>query len=498
VTARVRYCVGAVGHSRPAEYALRSLLEIIVPPDCLVLGTGAGERHDDEVLVTYQTALEDFDSGVRIFASGFFDNCYGSIDAMPKRPVVRIDNIPALYRDARGSAGAFYNSQDCAPGARIDCHVDVVAGTFFMLSRYEETIVQAVDVFDRFAAESSVAYQEGFLQEPVVSQYAEQLLKMLRIAGFTGERRRWWETAPWAIALTHDVDKIHRFPMSVLDIGRYVLGRVPTGTPKLGALLRDYVQTTTNRKTDEYDCLREMAAWEASTGVSASYYFLGDSRGRHGADYSIDEKRIVADVQAVAAMGHEIGFHAGMGAFDDARRFHGELSRVRMVGTRIAGGRQHYLRWKTPLTWRLWEHEGLAYDTTLGYSKAGGFRCGTCHPFRPYDIENDREMSLWEWPLMFMDATYRMSWSGGMAVLQHLSQQCSQHGGVLVLLWHSANWSELYASPIRHHLQKLIVDAVARGAVVDSIASLMELMDSAAERPGATETQGRLTGGTPS
>ena len=42
----------------------------------------------------------------------------------------------------------------------------------------------------------------------------------------------------------------------------------------------------------------------------------------------------------------------------------------------------------------------------LGYSKAAGFRCGTCLPFHPYDIENDREMSILEWPLMFMDATY--------------------------------------------------------------------------------------------
>lgn len=476
--AKVRYSVGDVEHARAAEYALRSLLEMVISPDCLVPATAANEQRDDEVLVTYGIAPECIDSGVHVFESGFFDDHYGTIEAMPQRPVVRIENIPALYRDDQGPAGRFYSVQGGAQGAWVDCHVDVVAGAFFMLSRYEETVVRSVDRFARFPAESSIAHQEGFLQEPVVNQYAEQLLKMLRIAGFGGKPRSWWGGARWAIALTHDIDKLHRFPMSVLDVARYVAGKVPACTPGWRDVLRDYVQTTAHRKTDEYDCLQEMAAWEVSAGVSASYYFLGDSSGWHGADYSMDEPRVVTDVQAVAAMGHEIGFHAGMGAYEDARQFHSELSRVRSVGIPVAGGRQHYLRWTTPLTWRLWEQEGLAYDATLGYSKIAGFRCGTCLPFHPYDIENDREMSLWEWPLMFMDATYRLSWNEGTKVLGRLAHECSRYGGVLVLLWHSANWSDIYARSVRDLFQRLILESVAHGVAAASIGELTRLVDS--------------------
>jgi hypothetical protein len=29
------------------------------------------------------------------------------------------------------------------------------------------------------------------------------------------------------------------------------------------------------------------------------------------------------------------------------------------------GGRQHFLRWETPTTARLWDDNGLDYDTTL-------------------------------------------------------------------------------------------------------------------------------------
>lgn len=481
--ARVRYCVANVGHPRAAQYALRTLLEMVVSPDCIVPGNGADSPHDDEVLVTYGMAREGVDSGVSVFESGFFDGHYGTVDAMPEHPVIRIENIPAMYRDDRGSAGRFYSVQDGLQGARVDCHVDVVAGAFLLLSLYEETVVRAVDMFDRFPAESSLAYQEGFLQEPVVNEYAEQLLKMLRVAGFTGKQRRLWGTAPWAIALTHDVDQLHRFPrgrLPALAIARSLLGKAPVGAPRLRGLLVDYVSTATHRKTDEYDCLEEMATWERSVGVHASYYFLGDNGiGRRAADYVIDAAGAMTKMKTIASLGHEIGFHAGFWAHDDMQRFHRELSRVRSAGLPIVGGRQHYLRWQTPATWRLWEAEGLAYDATLGYSKVAGFRCGTCLPFHPYDIEKDREMSILEWPLMFMDATYLSSWSEGTKVLDRVSEECQRYGGVLVLLWHNRNWSSLYAPAVREYFQGSLSRWMAQGVAVNSVSGLTQLTETA-------------------
>jgi hypothetical protein len=504
---KVRYCVSSVEQHRAAQYALRTLLEMVVSPDCLVLGAGAGERHDDEVLVTYGKGPEVVDGAVRVFVSSFFGDRYGKIDAMPERPVVRIENIPALYRDDQGPRDRFYTVQGSAQGARVDCHVDVVAGAFFMLSRYEETVVQAADAFGRFPAESSIAYEEGFLQEPVVNQYAEQLLEMLRVAGFTGERRRWWGVAPWAIALSHDVDQLHRVRAKP-PAGAFVRSLIGRGSATDRMVVRDYVETVTRRKADEFDCLEEMATWEQSVGISAAYYFLGDRTGWHAADYSVDALGAVAKMKSIASMGHEIGFHAGFSAYDDMKRFHGELSKVRSAGLPVVGGRQHYLRWKTPFTWRLWEAEGLAYDSTLGYSKVAGFRCGTCLPFRPYDIESDREIGIWEWPLMFMDATYLSSWCEGTKVLDRVSEECQRYGGVLVLLWHNRNWSRLYAPAIREHFQHVLERHVSEGVSVSSISGLTRLTDvvsaSQAKIAGERTTQSSVSstasehfGGTP-
>ncbi len=477
--AKVRYCVDGVGRVRATQYALRTLLEMIVSADCLVAGAEMAEQRDDEVLVTYGSEPAGVECGVHIFASGFFGDYYGTIDAMPEHPVVRIESIAALYHDDRGPRERFYSVQDHGQGVRVDCHVDIVAGAFFMLSRYEETVVHSVDAFGRFPAESSITYGEGFLQEPIVNQYAEQLLNMLRAAGFTGERRRWWGTAPWTIALTHDIDRLHRFPhgrFPALAVARSITGRSVSGAPSLRPLLIDYAATTTRRKRDEYDCLDDMAIWESSVGIHSSYYFLGDSTsGRLSADYAVDATGFMTKMKSIADLGHEVGFHAGFHACDNVERFHRELSRVRSSGLPVAGGRQHYLRWQTPATWRLWEGEGLAYDATLGYSKAAGFRCGTCLPYHPYDIEDDREMSILEWPLMFMDATYLSDWPGGMEVLARLSQECQRYGGVLVLLWHNSGWSNLYAPAVRECFGELLTQSVTHGVVVDSVDGLTRI-----------------------
>jgi len=458
-----------------AEYGLRSLLETIIRPEDLVCGRSSDG--DGDVVIAYGVAGTEARCDVKIYASDFFGDAYLTPATMPSRPVARREGIPALYTlTAADSSDRFFVASAAGGSVSVDCPVDVVAGAFFLLSRYEEIVNPSADRFGRFPAGAGVAFQEGFLQEPVVNAYAEKILEMLRCAGFAGPRRTWWEGAPWAVALTHDVDQLYRFPAGrppVLAIARRLTGRADSDAPPVAGLVRDYAQTLLRRKTDEYDCLSDMAAWEASIGVRASYYLLSDRHGRLGADYDVDSPMVKEIVAGLSGLGHEIGFHAGIAAGSDVHEFHHELQQLQSLNVPVQGGRQHYLRWQTPQTWRLWEGEGLVYDATLGYSAQAGFRCGTCLPFHPYDVEHDRVMSLWEWPLMFMDATYCSHWPEGEEALETLTGACRRFGGSLVLLWHNRNWSSLYAPSVRNSLQRYVQTAQAGGAAVDSVAGLL-------------------------
>ena len=86
------------------------------------------------------------------------------------------------------------------------------------------------------------------------------------------------------------------------------------------------------------------------------------------------------------------GFHPSFSTYRDAARTHEELTRLLRVAEAegvqqdAVGRPQHFLRWANPDTWRNWDAAGLSYDCTLGYSEAVGFRTGTCHPYRVFDL----------------------------------------------------------------------------------------------------------------
>ena len=57
---------------------------------------------------------------------------------------------------------------------------DPFGATFYMLTRYEEYLPHIKDKFGRFEAKESLAYKHGFLNKPVVDQWA-QILKLALI-----------------------------------------------------------------------------------------------------------------------------------------------------------------------------------------------------------------------------------------------------------------------------------------------------------------------------
>lgn len=78
-------------------------------------------------------------------------------------------------------------------------------------------------------------------------------------------------------------------------------------------------------------------------------------------------------IDELARRGHEIGFRPSYQASFDAEVWQQEFARFRAAtnGIPIAGGRQHFLRFRAPDTWRLWEQAGLAYDSTVSYADYG-------------------------------------------------------------------------------------------------------------------------------
>ena len=126
--------------------------------------------------------------------------------------------------------------------------------------------------------------------------------------------------------------------------------------------------------------------------------------------------------------------------------------------TRVSGHRYHYLRLDPHRNLRPLAELGLAYDTTLGFPDATGFRAGIAHPFRPWDLERDQPLDLVEIPLAAMDVTLAEERYLGLSAraawphLERLLDWAAANGGGFAIIWHpdrfdpptSAGWDRLY------------------------------------------------------
>jgi hypothetical protein len=162
-------------------------------------------------------------------------------------------------------------------------------------------------------------------------------------------------------------------------------------------------------------------------------------------------------VETLRSGGAEIGLHGSYTAAEDPARLAAEKEALEELAGDVAGQRYHYLRVDPHRNLAPLERLGFAYDSSLGFSGAIGFRAGIAHPFRPWDLARDRPLDLVEIPLAVMDATFEERYLGLSAAqaephLIRLLESAAERGGGFAVLWHtdrfdpasSQRWDRLY------------------------------------------------------
>ncbi len=144
-----------------------------------VLSVLLGEDFADEfpansILYADPTAAPRDQPVVCIVPGGLFGSDYGEPASLPHMPPTSIDGVPLLYgsRDIR-------RERDC-----LIVSADIIASTYFLVSRYEEMVRRdARDCHGRFPGRESFPFRAGFLDRPVVEEYAALLRSWLGEVG---------------------------------------------------------------------------------------------------------------------------------------------------------------------------------------------------------------------------------------------------------------------------------------------------------------------------
>ena len=395
-------------------------------------------------------------------------------DSLPCQPLGRW-RLPDAFRDtptASSEIPVIYGQRMTEDSYYAECdgHIqlglDIFGSAFFMLTRYEEAANGDTDEHDRFPAVASLAYQEGFLERPIVNEYLEILWTCMKRLWPGLERK----SRQYRVALSHDVDQ----PFAVVGSSLASMARNAVGDlikRKDGRLalqrVRAFASSGLKRERLDpnatYDFIMDISE---KHGLRSAFYFMAsDQPSTFDDGYPIEEAHLRRLLKRIADRGHEIGFHASYNTFRDPALIVGEFDRLRRVldEEHIAdvpiGGRQHYLRWAAPLTWRIWDDLGLLYDSSVGFPYDPGFRAGICYEYPVFDLLKRARLKLIERPLLFMDGSM---WTDActdadtrrlMECIARLAAVCRLYEGALCMLWHntslrSARQKRLYGQVI--------------------------------------------------
>lgn len=336
------------------------------------------------------------------------------------------------------------------PAGVIRLPLDIIGSAFFMLSRYEELDSLAQDEHGRFPDQAALAVRAGFQQRPIIDEYAEILWAAIQ-KSCPGMQRA---TRVARTLISCDVDlPVDPACASAYRLLKRMVGRsLREGTARgMSTLVGNYiaVRRGEHRRDPYLQALDWIMDVNSREGNRVAFNLI-PALTHPDIDQSIDlyDPRLLDLMRTVHARGHEIGIHPGYNTYHHPNAMSRSVARLRAAMAHLGisqpalGGRQHYLRWRVHVTPQLWEENGLAYDSSLGYASHPGFRCGTCREFTMFDLVGRRAMRLRQRPLLSMEPTrYRLAQrsNGAVEILTQYRELCRRYRGDFTLLWHNSN-----------------------------------------------------------
>jgi hypothetical protein len=361
------------------------------------------------------------------------------------------------------------------PSGQIILHADIIASTYFLLSRYEEFVRKDCrDIHGRFPGKESIVFKAGYAQRPLVDEYGKLLRNLLRAVDvdIPPEKEGFSK-----IYLTHDVDAPFKYPsissvfrQYVKNIIRWKGGKAFSSRP-LHAY-RNVIddENYTFPKLLEYDSSLKKGSHDIL--VESIYFIISAGSVLNKKYYNFNVSKVKKLLQYLLEQGSALGLHISYEGGSVPSLILKEAVKLQKLlkvkKDDVFYSRHHYLRWHEPEDVIFMEQAGITDDFTLSYADYTGFRVGTCHPYRFINPATQELTNVVIHPLTIMDCTLEaarymnLNYKDAFAYSKAMIDQVYKHNGELVLLWHNTeflghNYQErLYVAVLEYIASKLI------------------------------------------
>jgi hypothetical protein len=325
--------------------------------------------------------------------------------------------------------------------SQSDIPFDMFSASFFLLSRYEEYVVEDRDAHNRFSAESSILLKNNVLQEPLINIWAlklkSQLQKRYPELKFTPRQFQFKSTI--------DIDQTWKFKHK--GIGRSSLAAMRDLLKGNSENFVDRIKVALRLKPDPFYNFDWQNELHNRHDVDVNYFWLLG-------DYSTYDKNIpytnAAQKELILSVlkreNSQVGIHPSYASNDDENKVVAEIKRLKSIIGDFKTSRQHFLKLILPKTYQHLLNQGIHEDHTMGYSTHHGFRAGIAAPFPFYDLTENKVTSLQLIPFCVMDITsphyYGETPDQAIATLKTQMDKVAEMGGLFVSLWHNESLSE--------------------------------------------------------
>lgn len=378
-----------------------------------------------------------------LIADVFWSKLDGSIENY-----LQSENIPnsvfttnALLKKKHNLLG-LYGANECEISSNsIYIGLDIFASAFFMLSRWEEYVKEDRDKHDRFPAVASLSWQQGFLLRPIVDEYIDFLWKCLIHLGI-GQKKK---VKAFHFYNTHDIDFLYLFEKKIHFISKPIKALFQQGFKECYQMTRLAFQSL--RGKDPYQSFEKLMSISEKAKVKSYFFFMATDKTALDKGYNSASMTLQSRYKEIKSRGHDIGIHPASLTYDNGIKLQSEKENLEQAtGIKINTGRQHFLKFKAPLTWRLWQETELKESFTLSYSKKVGFRTGTSYAFHPFDFLERKKLSLLEYGTTVMDESLvgadkeNLDANKSTVLVNFLMNTIKRHKGSFVFLWHNSSF----------------------------------------------------------
>ncbi len=395
---------------------------------------------------------------------------------LPRIDDTIITRVGGAERAARAEANAFafpiMASISPPPGHPI-LKASVGGSEYVIAARAGDSITFGIDLWLSVgllladSPECNQVLRADDLSTPIVDHLENLILREL-VPEYGPLVSPWPGGSSFAIALSHDVDRIRK----TFQRFTHPLWEVRKGR------LRKAFEIATSRDPDAYWRFDDIMRLERGLDTRSTFFFLheapGDEkislRGRlllSGA-CRLDNPRVQNAIREIGNAGWDIGLHSSSFARGDLIRLREEKAILERLANRaIQGVRQHFLSPDVRSLWNSQIESGFGFDSTMGYADRLGFRAGTSFPY-PVNASS----TFHEIPFQIMDGAIDTPNRASEDRCFHLLREVESVGGLLVLLWHQRFFNDSEFPGFTGLYERLIREGRNHGAWVGSLDEL--------------------------